>query len=150
MLRGISPKKTVLALMLAGVAAVAARAQIVQDPGPTLPGYCTGGPFTLTAGEVKFHVALDDQPDALPMNVTLRIYDAQGSVVARLRTPLAAGYTTTLEHRGAGLLRAQATFDSLVNPSSRRQTVGLVEVFDVDGFRAEIPVQCRPNERIAE
>jgi len=148
MLKHLSPNKTVLALLLAAAAVVGVRAQIVQDPGPTRPGFCTGGPFTLTAGQVKFHVALDDNPGAPSMLVTLRLYDSDGTIVARRRAELAGGHTTTLEHRGYGLLRAQATFESLINPSNRRETVGSVEVFDVDGFRAEIPVKCIPNENI--
>ena len=150
MLTDLSPKKTALALLLTGAAVVGVRAQIVQDSGPASPGFCTGGPFTLTAGRVKVHVALDDNPGAPPMIVTLRLYDAAGTIVARRKTQLAAGQTATLEHRGDGLLRAQATFDSLVNPSDRRETVSMVEMFDVDGFRAEIPVKCIPNEGIGK
>jgi hypothetical protein len=150
MLRNLSPKKTVLALLLTAAAVVGARAQIVQDPGPTRPGFCTGGPFTLTAGHVKFHVALDDNPTAPSMLVILRLFDSKGNVVARDRAQLAAGHTTTLEHTGAGLLRAQATFESLLAPSNRRETAGSVEVFDVDGFRAVIPVLCSPNENIGK
>ena len=148
MWRHFSPKKTALALLLTGAAVIGVRAQIVQNPGPSRPGFCTGGPFTLTAGLVMFHVALEDDSEAPPMIVTLRLYNADGAIVARHRAQLAAGQTTTLEYRGDGLLRAQASFESLVNPSDRRETVGLVEMFDVDGFRAEIPVKCLPNENI--
>jgi len=151
MLKHLRPQKTALALLFIGfigAAVIGVRAQIVSDPGPSRPGYCTGGPFTLTAGRVKFNVGLDDNPAAPPMTVILRLYDADGTIVARHRAQLAAGETTTLEHRGDGLLRAQATFESLLNPSNRRETVGLVEMFDVDGFRAEIPVKCMPNENI--
>jgi hypothetical protein len=150
MSRVLSLRKAVLAVILTAVAIVAARAQIVQDPGPTRPGHCTGGPFTLTAREqARFHVAVDDRADASAMRVTLRFYDAEGSVVARRTVELAAGHTTTLEHSGAGLLRAQATFETALNASNRRVTVGSVEVFDVDTIRLVIPVQCIPNENIA-
>jgi hypothetical protein len=142
------PKTVALALLLAAAAAVGLRAQIVQDAGPVRPGYCTGGPFTLTAGQVKFHVALDDDPGAAAMTVILRLYDSTGAVVARERVQLSAGHTVTLEYAGHGLLRAQASFESLLNPSDRRAAHGSVELFDVDGFRAEIPVQCIPNENI--
>jgi hypothetical protein len=148
MLRDLRLKQGVLALMLAGVG-VAAHAQIIGIPGPTPPpGYCTGGPFTLAAGEVKFHVALDDRPLAPPMAVTMRLYDSDGNIVARRALTLAAGQTATLEFRGTGLLRAQATFGSLLNPSDRRETVGSVELLDIDNFRAVIPVKCVPNENI--
>ena len=148
MLSDLRLKQGVLAFMLAGFG-VAAHAQIIETPGPTPPlGYCTGGPFTLTAGAVKFHVGLDDRPLALPMDVTMRLYDSEGNVVARRRVTLAAGQTRTLEFRGTGLLRAQATFSSLFNPGDRRETVGSVELFDVDNFRAVIPVKCVPNENI--
>ena len=148
MLRDLRLKAGVFALMLTGVA-VAAHAQIIGVPDPTLPpGYCTGGPFTLTAGEVKFHVALDDRPLAPPMDVTMRLYDSEGNIVARRAITVGAGQTGTLEFRGTGLLRAQATFGSLLNPSDRRETVGSVELLDVDNFKAVIPVKCVPNENI--
>jgi hypothetical protein len=150
MLREQKVKKSAFALMLLCAASIAAHAQIAANPAPVLPGYCDGGPFTLTAGEVKFHVALDDAPLAPAMNVTLRLYDSEGNVVARHVATIAAGKTTTLEFRGAGLLRAQATFDSLANPGERRRTVASAEVSDsVDNLRLVIPVQCFPNERIA-
>jgi hypothetical protein len=138
-----------LALMLLSVVSVAADAQLVATPSPVLPGHCTGGPFTLTAGEVKVHVALDDVPLAPAMDVTLRLYDSEGSVVAARRTTIAAGKTTTLEFRGSGLLRPQVTFDSLVNPGARRRTVASAEVLDIDNLRIVIPVLCFPTERIA-
>src|SRR5687767_15029374 len=135
MLRDLLLKAGVLALMLIGVA-VAAHAQIIGVPEPTLPpGYCTGGPFTLTSGEVKFHVALDDRPLAPPMDITMRLYDSAGNVVARRAVSVAAGQTRTLAFRGTGLLRAQATFGSVLDASDRRETVGSVELFDVDNFR---------------
>jgi len=141
----------VLALMLTAAAAVTVNAQIVANPQPLPQGHCTGGPFSLIAGEAKFHIALDDALPALPMKVTLRLYDAQGSLVAsRTVTALPARTITTLEFRDAGLFYAQASFDSILNPSERRETFGSVELFDVDGFRAVIPVKCIPNERIVD
>jgi hypothetical protein len=104
--------------------------------------------LTLTAGVLKFHFALDDDPLAAPMTVTLRLYDSEGSIVARRTVTLAAGATSTLEFSGSGLLRAQATFDSLRNPGNRREAVGSLEVHDIDNFRAVIPVKCVPNENI--
>ena len=148
MLRELRVRNIALALVLASVASAAAHAQLVATPAPVLPGYCTGGPFTLTAGEVKFHVALDDAALAPAMNVTLRLYDSEGTVVARHTATIAAGKTTTLEFRGGGLLRPQATFDSLVNPGERRRPVASAEVSDIDNLRLVIPVQCFPNERI--
>jgi hypothetical protein len=149
MLRDLRVKIGVLALTLTSAAVIVAHAQIVAPSGPTLPpGFCTGGPFTVNGGEVKFHVALDDHPRAPSMRVSLRLYDSAGAIVARRTVTLAAGAAATLEFRGGGLLRAQATFDSLVNPSDRRETVGTVELHDVDNFRAVIPVQCVPNENI--
>jgi hypothetical protein len=148
MLRQLQLRQGVLAFVLVGIG-VAAHAQIIGTPEPTLPpGYCTGGPFTLTAGAVQFHLALDDRPLAPPMEVTMRFYDSAGNIVARRTATLAAGQTTTLEFRGTGLLRAQATFGSLLNPSDRRETAASVELFDGDNFRAEIPVKCVPNENI--
>ena len=137
------------AAAVVGAVAVAAHAQIAAPSGsPSLPGFCTGGPFTLTGGEVKFHVALDDHHLASPMSVTMRLYDAAGTVVARRSMLLTAGATATLEFRGAGLLRPQATFESLLDAGDRRDTVGSVEVHDVGAFRAVIPVTCVPNENI--
>ena len=141
--------KSVLALLFTTVADVTARAQIVAVPQTTLPqGYCTGGPFSLTAGEAKFHVALDDSLPAPAMKITLRIYDAAGTAVASRTVTLPARTATSLEFRGAGLFWVQASFDSLLEASARRETVGSVELFDVDGFRAVIPVKCIPNENI--
>ena len=150
MARNSGLMKSVLALVLTTVAAVTARAQIVAVPQTTLPqGYCTGGPFSLTAGEAKFYVALDDSLPAAAMKITLRFYDAAGTVVAsRTVTTLPVRTATSLEFSGAGLFWAQASFDSLPEASARRETVASVELFDVDGFRAVIPVKCIPNENI--
>jgi hypothetical protein len=83
------------------------------------------------------------------MKVTLRLYDAGGSLVtSRTVTALPARSATTLELHGAGLFYAQANFDSILNPSDRRDVSASVELFDVDGFRAVIPVKCLPDERI--
>jgi hypothetical protein len=139
-------QRGVLALMLAGVGAAAAEAQT-----PPPPGSCNGGPFTLTAGQVKFHVALDDGRLAPSMKVTLRIYDADGTIVAsRTVSALGAGKTTTLEFSGSGLFRVQATFDRLLAPGDRRETVSSVELLDSDNFKAVIPVKCLPNHPIVE
>jgi hypothetical protein len=143
MSRELKLTRGVLALILAGVVVVAAGAQTTP-----LPRFCTGGPFTLTGGEANFRLALDDNPTAPPMGVTMRLYDADGNIVARTNVQLAAGKTATLAFRGAGVYRAQATFDSLINPSDRRDTAGAVELFDGDNFRAVIPVECGPNENI--
>ena len=150
MARHSTLKRSALALVLMTIAAVTARAQISALPQTTLPqGYCTGGPFSLTAGEAKFHVALDDSLLAPAMKITLRFYDAQGTAVAsRTVTSLPVRTATSLEFRGAGLFWVQASFDSLPEASARRQTVGSVELFDVDGFRAVIPIKCIPNENI--
>jgi hypothetical protein len=149
MVGNLTLTKCVLALMLTAVAAGTVNAQIIAVPPPLPQGHCTGGPFSLTAGEAKFHVALDDALPALPMKVTLRLYDAGGSLVAsRTVTALPARSATTLEFSGAGLFYAQASFDSILNPSDRREVFGSVELFDVDGFRAVIPVKCLPDERI--
>jgi hypothetical protein len=141
--------KSVLALMLTAVAAATVNAQIVATPQPLPQGYCIGGPFSLTAGWARFHLALDDALPAPPMKVTLRLYDAGGSLVtSRTVTALPARSATTLELHGAGLFYAQANFDSILNPSDRRDVSASVELFDVDGFRAVIPVKCLPDERI--
>jgi hypothetical protein len=150
MSRDVQLKHGLLAFMLAGFA-VAAHAQIVATPGPApaLPsGYCTGPPFTLTAGDVHFHVGLDDVLLAPAMNVTMRLYNSEGRVVAARTVTLAAGQTRTLDFRGTGLLRAQATFESLLDPGDRRETTASVEVLDVDNIKAVIPVKCVPNENV--
>ena len=148
MLRELRVRKIALALVLALVAGAAAHAQLVATPAPVLPGYCDGGPIRLTAGEGWFNLALDDAPFAPAMDVTLRVYDSEGRVVAEDTTTLAAGKTTTLGFRGSGTFRLQATFTSLANPSKRRRTTALGEVVDNDNLRLVIPVMCFPNERI--
>ena len=148
MVRDLRLKHGVLATILVGFVA-AAQAQIVATAEPTLPpGYCTGGPFTLTAGGVMFHVLLDDDPSAPPMRVSMRLYDSEGTVVAHRNVTLAPGQARTLGFRGSGLLWAQATFESLLDPGDRRNTAGSVELFDVDNIRTIIPVKCVPNENI--
>ena len=144
MLRAL--QRGVLALVFAAIGVAAADAQTAP------PGTCNGGPFTLTAGEVKFHVALDDRLSAPSMKVTLRIYDADGTIVASTPKPVnvAPGKTTTLEFRGSGLFRVQATFDRLLSPGDRRETVSSVELLDADNFKAVIPVKCLPNHPIVE
>jgi hypothetical protein len=154
MVRDLRLMKSVLALTLTAVAAVTVNAQIVANPPPPPQGYCTGGPFTLTAvEEARFYIGLDDTLPALPMKVTLRFYDAHGdgtAVASRTVTALPARNAATLEFHGSGLFYVQASFDSLLNPTDRRETFGLVEVFDVDRIRAVIPVKCLPNERIVD
>jgi hypothetical protein len=98
---------------------------------------------------VRVHFALDDGPLAPAMNVTLRLYDSEGTVVAWRKTEVAAGKTATLEFRGTGLLRAQATFETLLNAPPRRRAVASAEILDIDNLRIVTPVQCFPNERIA-
>jgi hypothetical protein len=140
--------KSVIALMLTAVAAATVNAQIVSTPRTPPPqGTCTGGPFNLTGGEAKFHIALDDDLPAPSMRVTLRLYDAGGSEVASRTVTLRARGATTLEFRGTGLFWAQASFDSLANAGPRRTTFGMLELFDVDGFKA-VNVICLPVERI--
>jgi hypothetical protein len=139
----------VLAVTLTSAAVIGADAQVLAPSGPTAPpGFCTGGPFTLIGGSARVHVGLDDRSGAAPMRVTVRLYDAAGTIVASRTVTLAAGATATLEFRGAGLFRPQATFESLVNPGDRRETVGSVELHDIDNFRAVIPIKCVPNENI--
>jgi hypothetical protein len=149
MLRELRVKKVALGLLLASAASIAAHAQLVGTPAPSLPGYCNGGPTTVLTGEVSVHAALDDGPLAPAMSVTLRLYDSEGTVVARHTATIAPGKTTTLEYRGGGgLLRPQVTFDTLVNPSERRRTVASAEFFD-DDLHLVVPLVCFPNERIA-
>lgn len=149
MSRDFRMKIGVLVVMLTGAAGIGAEAQIVAPSEPAeRPGFCTGGPFTLIDGAAWFNLALDDRSLAAPMRVTMRLYDAAGTIVARRTVTLAAGATARLEFRGAGLFRPQATFESLANPGDRRETVGSVELHDIDNFRAVIPVKCVPNENI--
>jgi hypothetical protein len=149
MARNFRLMKSVLALMITAAAVVTVNAQIVATPQPLPQGHCIGGPFRLTAGEANLHFAHDDVLTALPMKVTLRLYDAEGSLVAsRTVTALPARSATTLEFRGSGLFYAQASFDAILDPSGRRDTSASLELNDVDGLRVVIPVKCIPNEYI--
>lgn len=156
----IAMERGALALLLAGAGAGVAGGQTLGTaPTTHRTGYCPGGLFTLTGGTlstptlgtVKFHVALDDRrsgPDGL---VLMRLIDHEGTVVKAQTVLLRPGESATLEHAGFGLYRAQAeTFESVPNVdlSDRRRVVGTVELFDVDNFRAVIPVFCTPNENI--
>jgi hypothetical protein len=130
-------------VLLASALAGVAEAQRTPK-GARRPGFCTGGLFTLTAGQVKFHVSLDDtelEPAAL---VLMRLLDQDGLVVSSRHVQLQPGQSATLEHTGAGLFRVQAeTVDLLplgTRVSDRRKVVGIVEVFD--DFRIVIPVDC--------
>jgi hypothetical protein len=139
---------TVIALMLTAVAAATVNAQIVAVPrNPPSQGTCTGGPFNLTAGGARFYFVFDDDLSAPPMRVTLRFYNAGGSEVASRRVTLPARRATTLEFSGTGLFWAQASFDRLPEAGPRRTTLGRVELFDVDGFKA-VNVVCFPNDNI--
>jgi hypothetical protein len=136
--------KTVLALMLTFAAAVAASAQ-----GPvTTNGYCNGGPITLIGGELKFYFAIDDVNGAPGSEVTLRVYNAEGTVVVGKKVTLAAGKTVTLPYQGSGLLRVQATYDIPDITSGRRRAVSSVDVSDFNGFRTVIPVSCTVQDNI--
>jgi len=121
-----------------------AGAQTLQNPPtPRRTGYCTGGLFTLTAGEVKFRVALDDRKSEPVGRVVMRLIDHEGTVVKTQTVSLGPGQSATLEHQGSGVYRAQAeTFESALDLSDRRTVVGTVELFDIDAFRIVIPVVC--------
>ena len=88
------------------LAVLAAPAAAQEEPPPAPTRHCTGGPFTLTSGTVRFHVAVDDFPGAATSRVVMRLYDARGGVVAARTVTVAANRTATLEYRGTGLLRA--------------------------------------------
>ena len=143
MSRYLSLKKTVLALMLTFAVVGAARA---QDPSKNT-GYCTGVPFSLTAGDVKVFFVVDDVVGAAGSNVTLRLYNAEGTTVAVKKVTVAAGRTVTLPYQGAGLLRAQATFDSPLTVSDRRQAAASVEVNEL-GVKLILPVSCTVQDNI--
>lgn len=136
--------KTVLALMLTFAAAVAARA---QDP-TTTNGYCNGGPFNVIGGDVSFRIALHDVNGAPASNIILRLYNAEGTLVAGKKVTLAVGKTATLLYQGSGVLRAHATFDSPTATSGQRRMVSSVDLSDFDGFRAVIPVSCTVQDPI--
>lgn len=128
-----------LASMLVGVA------EAQRAPrGTRRPGYCTGGPFTLTGGHVKFHVALDDRELEPAAAVLMRLIDQDGSVVMSRRVELQPGQSATLEFSGVGLFRAQAETVDLLSQgarvSDRRAVVSTVELFD--DFRIILPVDC--------
>jgi hypothetical protein len=138
---------TALALALASASGTDARAQQVE-----LPDHCTGVPITLTSGLVQVHVALDVPkglaPLAEPSSVTMRLYNQRGVIVAERSTTLAAGRTVTLSFKGSGLLRAQVDYGTPATPGPRRKVVSSVEVSEVDGFRAVIPVDCSGGETV--
>jgi hypothetical protein len=136
--------KTVLALMLTFAAAVGARA---QDP-TTTTGYCNGGPFTLLGGEVKFYFALHGVNGAPSSDVILRLYNAEGTLVAGKKATVAPGKTVTLPYQGSGVLRAHATFDSPTPMIDQVQVASSVDVFDFNGFRAVIPLLCTVQDPI--
>jgi len=134
---------TALALALAGTSGTMVQAQQVE-----LPDHCTGVPFTLTSGQVKFHVALDAGLLAESSAVTMRIYNSRGTVVAERSATVAAGRTVTLTFEGRGLLRAQLDYSTPATPGPRRKIVSSVEVSDVDRFRTVIPVDCSGGESV--
>jgi hypothetical protein len=61
-----------------------------------------------------------------------------------LKLPI--GRTATLAHEGSGLFRVQATVRLPAIFGVQPQPVASVELFDVDGFRAVIPVLCGPPD----
>mgnify|MGYP006285821547 CR=1 FL=1 len=63
------------------LAVLAAPAAAQEEPPPAPTRHCTGGPFTLTSGTVRFHVAVDDFPGAATSRVVMRLYDARSSPV---------------------------------------------------------------------
>lgn len=131
----------VIALLFGGVADAQLTTPVA--PGTRRTGYCTGGLLTLVAGQMKFHVSLDDRERQPSAFVVMRIIDHEGVVVAARSLWLRAGHSATLEFTGVGQFRAQAeTFESLLTTvvSDRRRAVGTVELFD--DFRIVLPVQC--------
>ena len=135
--------KTVLALILTFGAAASVGAQ-----DPTKTGYCTGVPFSLTASDAKVHFAIDDVSGAPATNVTLRLYNGDGTlVVGKKVVALPAGRTVTLSYQGSGLLRAQATYDWPTSASARRAAVSSVEMIEL-GVKLIIPVSCTVQDNI--
>ena len=144
----IAIKRGVLALLMTGSIVSVAGAQILTTATKQEPAaYCTGGLLTLTAGVVKFHVSLDDLKSGPLGFVRMRLIDYDGTVVKTEDVWLRPGQSATLELSGSGLYRAQAElFESVTDLSVRRRVVGTAELFDIDHFRAVVPVICSPPD----
>jgi hypothetical protein len=133
-----------LGLLLVGPGVSAANA---QDEKPRHD--CPGSPFTVVGGRMAFHVAVDGRlpPDTPPATVVMRLYDEDGGQPVAIRQlELPIGRTATLKHDGSGLFRAQATVRLPAILGVQPQPVASVELFDVDGFRAVIPILCGPPD----
>jgi hypothetical protein len=144
----IAIKRGALALLLGGTLVPVAGAQNVATatkPKPT--DYCSGGLFTLSAGVAKFHISLDDLRSESPGLVRMRVIDREGTVMQTQDVWLRPGQSGTLEFSGSGLFRVQAeVFESATDLSGPRRAVGTAELFDVDNFRAVVPVICSPPD----
>ncbi len=119
-----------LASALAGVAE-AQRA----PPGARRPGYCTGGLFTLTAGQVKFHVSLDDtelEPAGTRPHAPARSGRPRRVVAAACSCSPDSPRRSSTQGRACSVCRPKP-LDLLplgTRVSDRRKVVGIVEVFD--------------------
>ena len=138
MLKTPGMRTSVVGLVLAAAAVGAVGAQTPE------PRYLTLGLLTVGATEaLSFHVTYDNDSDQPPATVQLNLLDHMGTLVRSKVVTLAPGQSATLSLRAQGKYRGQAVvFDSVANPSGRREVVGCAEV-SIDDFTTVNRIVCQ-------
>ena len=146
MLKTVIMKRLPLVLLLVGVFAGVAGAQIFQALQRVQ--ILNTGLFTVPeGGSATFYVSLDDRRDGPATRVALRIFDANGQAKAVNDVILQPGQSSRLTVDEAGLYRAHAeAFDPALGLGARREVVGHVEV--VDSLKLVTHGVCAPGRNI--
>lgn len=130
MWKAIMVRRAGIALVLVGVVAGVAGAQVYQNFDETR--VINTGLFTVGRGEgARFHVSLIGDSYGPPAKVVLRLLDREGDVEAQEAFTLEPGQSATLRSRRPGLFRAQAeVIDPLLSVLQQRAVTGTVEIID--------------------
>lgn len=123
------PALLAITSLLVGATAGVASAQVLLDRSH----YLNTGLFSIGRTEgARFSVTLDDHPTAGPARVAMQFITQGGAPILGDEITLQPGGSTTLEIREPGVFRGHAR---IIEPSgqlsSRRLTVGTMEIFDV-------------------
>jgi hypothetical protein len=143
-------KRTAITVTLAAVAAGFAGVRVYSQIEEAR--FIETGAFTVGNGEhVQFHVSLIGRGESDSADVVLRLFDADGDVLAEKRATLKDGASATLRYRNARrqriLVRGEAEIlDPLLLVGRQRGATASIEV--IDELSGNIRPVCAPSENL--